>query len=81
MNEKEKLPKKNVQISGELHKFLTRKSAEDDNYKENIGIAGLAEKAIMNYFGVDQDGDPILSAATHKKNSVKFIKSRISKNG
>lgn len=80
MNEKEKLPKKNVQISGELHKFLMRKAAEDDNYKTNIGIAGLTEKAIMNYFGVDDDGDPILNVDA-RKNKVKFIKSRISKNG
>lgn len=73
MNEKEKLPKKNVQISGELHKFLMRKAAEDENYKTNIGIAGLTEKAIMEYFGVDQDGDPIVDAKS-RKNKVKLVK-------
>lgn len=69
----EKLPKKNVQISGELHKFLTRKSAEDDNYEKNIGIAGLAEKAIMDHFGVDENGDPIIDAKK-RKNGVKLAK-------
>lgn len=73
MNEKEKLPKKNVQISGELHKFLMRKAAEDENYKTNIGIAGLTEKAIMEYFGVDQDGDPVVDSKS-RKNKVKLAK-------
>ena len=54
----EKLQKQTVVISGELHSFIKQKAAEPENKGENIG--SLIERAIRNYYGVDENGEFLL---------------------
>lgn len=59
------LSKQTVVISGELHSFIKMKAAEPDNKGENIG--SLIERAIRNYYGVDENGEPLLKETPKKK--------------
>jgi len=61
----DRLPKQMVNISGELHSFIKRKAAETENKGETIG--SLSERAIMGYYGVDENGEPELAETPHKK--------------
>lgn len=62
------LPKQTVVISGELHSFIKMKAAQPENKGENIG--SLIEKAIRNYYGVDENGE-FLIKETPKGRKVK----------
>jgi len=55
----EPLQKQTVVISGELHSFIKQKAAEPENKGENIG--SLVERAIRNYYGVDENGEFLLN--------------------
>jgi hypothetical protein len=61
----QQLSKQTVVISGELHSFIKMKAAEPENKGENIG--SLIERAIRNYYGVDENGEPILQETPKKK--------------
>lgn len=67
------MAKKNIQISEDLHQFLLRESSKDENYKNGKGIGDLAESAIMNHFGIDESGKPIIDPKT-RKNKIKLAK-------
>jgi hypothetical protein len=65
MENETELPRRNVNISGELHNFIRRKTVEPEYEGETIG--SLVERAIRSHFGVDENGEPILKETPKKK--------------
>lgn len=66
------LPKQMVNISGEMHGFIKRKAAEPENKGETIG--SLIERAIRNYYGVDENGEPLLDPKKTSKSKIVEVK-------
>lgn len=65
MDDNQLLPRQNVNISGELHSFIKRKTVEPKYKGETIG--SLIEAAIRNHYGVDENGEPLLKETPRKK--------------
>ena len=58
-----------VAISEDLHTFIKRKQLEPKN--KGRTIAQLVEESIMNSYGIDEKGEPLLNGTTSHK--VTFI--------